>query len=252
MTGRAPFSGFTNSLEESEEPQRMKGRPPSFTLARVTNNQDPNGLRRIKVSYPWSRGPNDEILQSSWIQQLVATGNAGPTLPGRRSPWGSDPPLPEVGTQVGILFNQDDEDDPVWIGMTRYGDGSTYQVPGTTKQDPLDWCAKESYPNGTQWGIDPEGTTQIQIPGHAVIKIGGNLTIECRGQVKIVSQYLGLVAMVVTRVVAAKLDMSDKFRPDEIQALTQMVIDTMTPMGPVTPYTPIGQVQDIDDTGGGL
>ncbi|MGH9821736.1 MAG: phage baseplate assembly protein V [Blastocatellia bacterium] len=245
MSGRPPDETFISSVREDAW-RLMRGRPPAHVIGRVTNNKDPQGLRRIKVQYHWGKTDEGAIIESPWLQQMTTHG--GPTKSDRRSPWGSDPPLPEVGQEVVLGFNNDDPNDPIFIGVLRYGDGDL-AVPGTSKADPLDWCWKESFANGFMMGVDPEGTFHLEAPGHIVIKSGANITVECRGIFKLCCGYFGLIVLMVLRMAASKLDIAHKLRDDEMQEATELMIQTMKPAGPVKQATPIGQVQDIEDGG---
>lgn len=73
-----------------------------FTTALVTNNNDPEGLGRIKLQYPWSSDTNE----SYWARVVTAmSGDA----------FGSYF-LPEVGDEVLVAFLNGDVDSPMVIG----------------------------------------------------------------------------------------------------------------------------------------
>jgi uncharacterized protein involved in type VI secretion and phage assembly len=67
----------------------------------VTNNQDPDGLARVKVRYPWR-----EDQESYWARTAV------PMAGGSRGTYF----LPEVGDEVLLAFDQDDVRHPYMIG----------------------------------------------------------------------------------------------------------------------------------------
>jgi phage baseplate assembly protein V len=71
-------------------PDSADGRFAGVAMAIVTNNQDPDGLGRVKVRLPWL----DERAESDWTR--VVTAMAGP---GRGLYW-----LPEVNDEVLVAF----------------------------------------------------------------------------------------------------------------------------------------------------
>lgn len=73
-----------------------------FTTALVTNNNDPEGLGRIKIQYPWSSNTNE----SYWVR--VVTIMSGNGFGGFF--------LPEVGDEVLVAFLNGDVDSPVILG----------------------------------------------------------------------------------------------------------------------------------------
>lgn len=73
-----------------------------FTTALVTNNNDPEGLGRIKIQYPWSSNTNE----SYWAR--IVTIMSGNGFGGFF--------LPEVGDEVLVAFLNGDVDSPVILG----------------------------------------------------------------------------------------------------------------------------------------
>jgi uncharacterized protein involved in type VI secretion and phage assembly len=71
-------------------------------LALVTQNQDPDGLGRVKLRYPWHHQSNE----SDWVR--IAVSMAGP---GRGMLF-----LPEVGDEVLVAFEREDLRYPYVIG----------------------------------------------------------------------------------------------------------------------------------------
>ncbi len=92
---------------------RLNGVAPAI----VTNNQDPEGLGRVKVSFPWLSDENE----TDWVR--VATLMAGPE---RGSFF-----LPEVGDEVLVAFEHGDINAPYVIGMLWNGQ----QKPPETNSD---------------------------------------------------------------------------------------------------------------------
>jgi uncharacterized protein involved in type VI secretion and phage assembly len=71
-------------------------------VATVTDNSDPDGLGRVKLSYPWLSAKNN----TDWVRiaTLMAGQKAGTFC------------LPEVGTQVAVVFDKGDINQPIVIG----------------------------------------------------------------------------------------------------------------------------------------
>jgi len=68
----------------------------------VTNNQDPDGLGRVKIKFPWLSDENE----TDWVRiaTLMAGGERGSFF------------LPEVGDEVLVAFEHGDINHPVVIG----------------------------------------------------------------------------------------------------------------------------------------
>ena len=92
---------------------RLNGVAPAV----VTNNQDPEGLGRVKVRFPWLSDDNE----TDWVR--VATLMAGPE---RGSFF-----LPEVGDEVLVAFEHGDINAPYVIGVLWNGQ----QKPPETNSD---------------------------------------------------------------------------------------------------------------------
>lgn len=65
----------------------------------VTDNQDPNNLRRIKVSLEGKGG----LVSTDWVMAMRLIPNL-------------DPPLPQVGTSVIVAAIDGDPHDLIWLG----------------------------------------------------------------------------------------------------------------------------------------
>ncbi|HMD89605.1 MAG TPA: phage baseplate assembly protein V, partial [Anaerolineaceae bacterium] len=82
--------------------QTGNGAPEGAVLGIVTNNQDPDGLGRVKLKFPWL----DADLESNWAQLAspMAGNNRGLYL------------VPEVGDEVLVIFEHGDIRFPYVIG----------------------------------------------------------------------------------------------------------------------------------------
>lgn len=70
----------------------------------VRDTRDPSQRGRIKVTIPQQAG----AAASDWIWPVI---NAGYSV------------TPKVGDQVWVLFENGDQETPVWIGQTKVSDG---------------------------------------------------------------------------------------------------------------------------------
>lgn len=76
-----------------------KDRLYALMFATVTDNNDPNNLRRIKVSLESKGG----LVSTDWVMAMRLIPNL-------------DPPLPQVGTSVIVAAIDGDPHDLVWLG----------------------------------------------------------------------------------------------------------------------------------------
>jgi uncharacterized protein involved in type VI secretion and phage assembly len=185
--------------EDQQERNTLQG----VALGLVTNNQDPDGLGRVKVRYPWREGSEE----SHWARLAVlAAGKDRGTL------W-----IPEVGDEVLLGFEKGSIDHPyvlgsLWNGKdsppekNADGDNNTklirsrcgHQIKFFEKQ------GQETFEIKTQGGHvllmdDTSGSAQIVIKDNSgnqiVIKSAQNsLTIESGLSLKIKSQQIDIEA----------------------------------------------------------
>lgn len=132
---------------------RLNGVAPAI----VTNNQDPEGLGRVKVSFPWLSDENE----TDWVR--VATLMAGPE---RGSFF-----LPEVGDEVLVAFEHGDINAPYVIGMLWNGQ----QKPPETNSDGKNNIRKIRSRSGHEIVFDDDDTAKkekIEIhtkAGHRIV-----------------------------------------------------------------------------------
>ena len=88
----------------------MSGRMRGVVVGLVTDLNDPEGLGRIKVEYPWL----GEGSASTWAR--LATGLAGPNL----GMWFQ----PEIGDEALVAFEMDDLRRPYILGFLWNGDST--------------------------------------------------------------------------------------------------------------------------------
>ena len=100
-----------------DEDKREGGRVEGVATGLVTNNQDPEGLGRVRVKYPW----REDGQESYWARLAVlAAGKDRGTL------W-----IPEVGDEVLLAFDKGDIEHPYVIGALWNGK----DVPPETNAD---------------------------------------------------------------------------------------------------------------------
>jgi phage baseplate assembly protein V len=83
-------------------PDSVDGRFSGVAVAIVTNNKDPDGLGRVKVSLPWL----GERVESDWTRVVTPVAGAG-----RGLYW-----LPEVDDEVLVAFEHGRPDSPYVLG----------------------------------------------------------------------------------------------------------------------------------------
>lgn len=85
-------------------------------LAKVEDNQDPNGEGRVRVSFPWisGEGGDEPTGEAQGFWAPVATFMSGPD----RGAWF----MPEVGDEVLVAFNQGDVEHPYIVGFLWNGE----------------------------------------------------------------------------------------------------------------------------------
>jgi phage baseplate assembly protein V len=83
-------------------PDGVDGRFNGVAVAIVTNNKDPDGLGRVKVSLPWL----GERVESDWTRVVTPVAGAG-----RGMYW-----LPEVDDEVLVAFEHGRPDSPYVLG----------------------------------------------------------------------------------------------------------------------------------------
>ncbi len=89
------------SLRKRTPPDHRQA-PSGAVIGIVTNNQDPEGMGRVKVRFPWLH----DSVESHWarIAQIYAGGGRGSFI------------LPEVGDEVCVVFDRRDPNHPYVLG----------------------------------------------------------------------------------------------------------------------------------------
>lgn len=86
----------------TDEAERETGRVDGVANGIVTNNQDPEGLARVRVRYPW----REDGQESDWARVVVLAAGKD-----RGTVW-----IPEVGDEVLLAFDKGDINHPYVLG----------------------------------------------------------------------------------------------------------------------------------------
>ena len=145
--------------------QSRDTRIPGVVIGLVTNNQDPEGMARVRVTFPW-RGDEDE---SYWarISSLMAGDDRGSYF------------IPEVGDEVLVAFDHGDISNPYVLGALWNGE----DAPPETNSDGQNNIRKIKSRSGHEIIFDDtQAQEKIEIHTNAGHKI---LLDDTSGQEKI-------------------------------------------------------------------
>jgi uncharacterized protein involved in type VI secretion and phage assembly len=88
---------------DMETREAIANRIPGVVVGVVTNNEDPEGRRRVRVKFSWL----SEVDESNWARIVVPITRAK----------GDDYTLPDVGSEVLVAFEQGDIRFPYVLGV---------------------------------------------------------------------------------------------------------------------------------------
>jgi len=88
---------------DQEIRRAITNRIPGVVIGIVTNNQDPEGLYRVRMKFPWL----SEADESDWARIVVSPADA------KQGKW--EPP--DVGDEVLVAFEQGDVQFPYVLGV---------------------------------------------------------------------------------------------------------------------------------------
>jgi uncharacterized protein involved in type VI secretion and phage assembly len=192
-------------LEVLQQPEnRENGRVEGVAVGLVTDNQDPDQMARVRVSYPWREGNQS----SYWARPALpyAGKNRGTYF------------LPEVGDEVLLAFDKGDVEHPFVLGVLWNGKDTPPDTNSNGKNDTklirtrsgheirmLDESGKESIEIKTKGGHsvkmdDTSGSAQIQVKdssGSNTIVIDttqNSITIQSGTSLKLQSQTIDIEA----------------------------------------------------------
>lgn len=155
------MNGFFDYLEEKTKDRYVTG----VTTAIVTNNQDPDGLGRVKVKFYW----NSEEGETNWARVSYPMAGKGKGMFF----------VPEVGDEVLVAFEMGDINKPYIVGVLWNGKDTPPESNPNIK--------KISSSNGHEITMNDE-TDSIQIRTSA----GDEITVENGKRILIKSGDTGL------------------------------------------------------------
>ena len=146
--------------------------------ARVMDNNDPMGMGRVRVQFPWQE---DKGQKTPWIRLIQPHSGAGKGFHF----------IPEIGEEVLVGFESGNAEKPFVMG-THYN-GSETSGYHTSNNDlkafktrsgienisnDAEGSWKQSTPDGNFLQFDGQGNATLNVPKDLLIQVGGNLTIN--------------------------------------------------------------------------
>ncbi|HEU4593527.1 MAG TPA: phage baseplate assembly protein V [Pyrinomonadaceae bacterium] len=149
-----------------DDDQRENGRVDGVATGIVTNNQDAEGLSRVKVKYPW----REDSQESYWARLAVlAAGDNRGTL------W-----IPEVGDEVLLAFDKGDIQHPYVLGSLWNGKD---KPPETNSDGQNDTKMIRSRSGHKITLLDKKGGESVEIKtqgGHTILLDDGAGRVEIK------------------------------------------------------------------------
>lgn len=146
--------------------------------ARVMENNDPLGIGRVRVQFPWQMAKNQ---MTPWIKTL--TDYAGPNR--------GDYKVPEIGDEVLIAYESNNAENPFVLGATyNSSEKSGYHTAGNDLKvvktrsgieqifNDAEGSWKQSTPDGNFLHFDGQGNATLNVPNNLTINVGDNLNIN--------------------------------------------------------------------------
>jgi phage-related baseplate assembly protein len=152
-------------------------------IARVTDNNDPKGLGRVRVQFIWQVAKK---LQTPWIR--VVQPHAG-TDKGFYF-------IPEIGEEVLVDFEDQNAERPYVIGSNYNGkEFSKYHTSGNDKKvihtrsgtkiifNDAEGSVFIEDPSGNTYLMDGQGTIKVEAPKNIIFKAGEDIKMEAGNNV---------------------------------------------------------------------
>ena len=146
--------------------------------ARVMDNNDPMGMGRVRVQFPWQEEKNQ---MTPWIRTTTIYAGAGR----------GDYKIPEIGDEILVGFESGNAEKPFMLGAMYNGaDVSGYATPNNDLKvertrsgieglaNDAEGSYKRSTPDGNFLHFDGQGNATLNVPKDLLIQVGGNLTIN--------------------------------------------------------------------------
>jgi Rhs element Vgr protein len=146
--------------------------------ARVMDNNDPMGMGRVRVQFPWQE---DKGQKTPWIRTTTIYAGAGR----------GDYKIPEIGDEILVGFESDNAEKPFMMGALYNGaevsgfhtSNNDLKVERTRSgiqglANDAEGSYKRSTPDGNFLHFDGQGNATLNVPKDLLIQVGGNLTIN--------------------------------------------------------------------------
>lgn len=146
--------------------------------ARVKDNNDPMGMGRVRVQFPWQEEKNQI---TPWIRTTTIYAGAGR----------GDYKIPEIGDEVLVNFESGNAEKPYVSGALYNGkETSGYHTAGNDIKaersrsgveeliNDAEGSWKQSTPDGNYYLMDGQKNTVINVPKDFTINVGGNFNIN--------------------------------------------------------------------------
>jgi uncharacterized protein involved in type VI secretion and phage assembly len=144
--------------------------------AKVIDNNDPNGLGRVKVEFHWAGGN----MKSDWMRLIQPHAGAGKGFYF----------VPEVDEEVLVGFESDNAERPYVIGSNYNGsENSGYNTSGNDQKvihtrsgtkmifDDAEGSVFIEDPSGNTWMMDGKGNINVNAPNDITMNAGGTISM---------------------------------------------------------------------------
>ncbi|QYS87586.1 type IV secretion protein Rhs [Flavobacterium oreochromis] len=153
--------------------------------ARVVDNNDPMGMGRVRVQFPWQEKKNQK---TPWIRLIQPHSGAGKGFHF----------IPEIGEEVLVGFENGNAEKPFVLG-THYNGSETsgYHTPGNDQKvihtrsgtkiilNDAQGSVFIEDPSGNTWTMDGQGNINVNAPKNFTVNAGDNVSITAGKNVSI-------------------------------------------------------------------
>lgn len=146
--------------------------------ARVTENNDPMGMGRVRVQFPWQEDKNQ---MTPWIRTTTIYAGAGR----------GDYKIPEIGDEVLVNHKSGNAEQPYVSGALYNGaETSGFHTPNNDLKvektrsgvkefiNDAEGSWKQSTPDGNYFLQDGKGNAVMNVPNNLTFNIGGNFNVN--------------------------------------------------------------------------
>ena len=145
--------------------------------AKVTDNNDPDGLGRVQVSFYWAGGN----IKSDWMRLIQPHAGAGKGFYF----------IPEIGEEVLVGFEGGNAERPYVMGTNYNGsESSGYNTSGNDQKvihtrsgtkmifNDAEGSVFIEDPSGNTWKMDGQGNIEVNAPKNFTVNAGENITLQ--------------------------------------------------------------------------